>query len=91
MPDVTDRPYSYRHDPAVPAFDDARALFVFDGVCVLCSGGASRLMRIDRKRRVNFTPVDSPLSRALCRHYRVDPNKTYLLVAGGRAFTKTRG
>ena len=28
-------PYSYRADPAVPAFDDSRPLFVFDNVCVL--------------------------------------------------------
>ena len=33
--------YAYRDDPDVPKFDDSKALFVFDGVCVLCSGGAS--------------------------------------------------
>jgi hypothetical protein len=46
MPELSAQAYSYRGDPIVPPFDDRRALFVFDGACVLCSGGASRLMRL---------------------------------------------
>jgi len=57
MPEVSAQAYSYRGDPAVPPFDDRRALFVFDGVCVLCSGGASWLMRFDRRPKVNFTSM----------------------------------
>ena len=34
MPEVSRSRASYRTDRAVPAFDDSRALFVFDGVCV---------------------------------------------------------
>jgi hypothetical protein len=45
MPDLPHAPYSYRANPAVPAFDDGRALFVFDGVCVPCSGGAAFVLR----------------------------------------------
>ena len=60
MPELRRAPYSYRDDPAVPAFDDSTALFVFDGVCVLCSGGAAFLMRHDRHARMNFTPARSP-------------------------------
>ena len=36
---------------------DSRALFVFDGVCVVCSGGASWIMRFDRRPKVNFTSM----------------------------------
>jgi hypothetical protein len=32
------RTASYRDNLEVPSFDDSRALFVFDGVCVLCCG-----------------------------------------------------
>ncbi|PAX07167.1 thiol-disulfide oxidoreductase DCC family protein [Sphingomonas lenta] len=85
------RPWSYRDDPAVPAFDDGRALFVFDGECVLCSGGASRLMRWDKRGRVNFTPTVSPLGAALYHHYGVDPDASYLLVADGRGYTASAG
>jgi predicted DCC family thiol-disulfide oxidoreductase YuxK len=91
MPELPGPAYSYRDDPDVPAFDDRRALFVFDGVCVLCSGGAAFLMRHDRHARVNFTPVRSDLGRALYAHYCVDWNATYLLVEGGRAYTASAG
>jgi predicted DCC family thiol-disulfide oxidoreductase YuxK len=91
MPKLATSRFSYREDPKVPAFDDSRALFVFDGVCVLCSGGAAFLMRRDRGARVNFTPARSELGQALYAHYGVDWNATYLLVEGGRAYTATAG
>jgi predicted DCC family thiol-disulfide oxidoreductase YuxK len=91
MPEVSARPYSYHGDPAVPSFDDRRALFVFDGVCVLCSGGARWLMRFDRQAKVNFTSMQGPLGQALYRHYGVNPDESYLLIANGRAFTASRG
>jgi predicted DCC family thiol-disulfide oxidoreductase YuxK len=86
MPEVSTKAYSYRGDPAVPPFDDTRALFVFDGVCVLCSGGASWLMRFDGHAKVNFTSMQGAL-----RHYGVEPDESYLLIACGRAFTASRG
>lgn len=49
----------------VPDFDDRKALFIFDGICVLCSGGASWIMRHDSKALVNFTPAQEALGRAL--------------------------
>ena len=33
-------PYSYRDDPAVPAFPDDKPVIVFDGYCAMCSGSA---------------------------------------------------
>lgn len=91
MPELSRSPFSYRDDPNVLAFDDDHALFVFDGVCVLCSGGAAFLMRHDRRARVNLTPAASDLRRALYAHYGVDWNTTYLLVEGGRAYTASAG
>lgn len=91
MPELSGRQFSYRSDPSVPSFDDSRALFVFDGVCVLCSGGASLVMRHDQDERVNFTPAQSELGIALYRHFGVDWNETYLLVDQGRAYTASAG
>jgi predicted DCC family thiol-disulfide oxidoreductase YuxK len=91
MPDVAVRAYSYRDDPAVPAFDDAKALFVFDGVCVLCSGGSGWIMRRDKAGKVNFASMQSPLGQALYRHFGVPPDDSYLFVAQGRAYTASRG
>jgi predicted DCC family thiol-disulfide oxidoreductase YuxK len=91
MPDVTREAYSYRSDPAVPAFDDARALFVFDGVCVLCSSGVGWIMRRDRAGKVGFASMQSALGQALYRHYGVPPDDTYLFIRDGRAYTASRG
>jgi predicted DCC family thiol-disulfide oxidoreductase YuxK len=75
----------------VPAFDDSRALFVFDGVCVLCSRGASWIMRHDSNALINFTPAQDRLGRALYTHYGVAMDESYLLIADGRAYTASRG
>lgn len=91
MPEVSQRPYSYRDDGAVPAFDDGRALFVFDGICVLCSGGASWIMRHDRQGRVAFTPAQEALGQALYAHYGVEMDESYLILVDGRAYTASRG
>lgn len=91
MPEVSTSPFSYRDDRTVPAFDDSRALFVFDGVCVLCSGGASWIMQHDKKASINFTPAQATLGRALYIHYGVAMDESYLLIADGRAYTASRG
>lgn len=82
--------YSYRNDPAVPDFPDA-PLFVFDGVCVLCSGGAAFLMRHDREGRINMASAQSPLGRALYAHYGLALDDTYLFLHRGRAYAKSAG
>jgi predicted DCC family thiol-disulfide oxidoreductase YuxK len=83
--------FSYRDDPAVPPFDDSRPLFVFDGFCVLCSGGASWLMKHDREGRIALTSAQGDIGSALYRHYRIAMDETYLLLRDGRVFTKSEG
>lgn len=91
MPEISSTPFSYRRDPAVPKFDDSKPLFVFDGICVLCSGGASWLMKYDKQARVNFAPAQEALGQALYAHYGVIMDESYLLIANGHAYTATRG
>ena len=82
--------YSYRDDAAVPRFDDAHALIVYDGVCVFCSHAMTAIARGDPRRHFQFASAQSPLGHALFRHYGLDPEtfKTVLLLADGRAFGK---
>jgi hypothetical protein len=54
--------------PTRSPFDDSRTLFVFDGACVLCSGGASRLMRLDLRAKLNLASMRGSLGTALYRH-----------------------
>ncbi len=82
--------YSYRRDPAVPAFPDDKALLVFDGVCVLCSGLARFILKRDHGLAFRLTTAQSPLGQALMRHYGLDPQRleSNLVIADGRAHAK---
>jgi len=88
---MTREPFSYRDDPAVPDFDDSRPVFVFDNVCVLCSGGAGFIMRHDKAATIAFTSAQDALGQALYAHYGLDWNETYLFLADGRATTHSSG
>jgi len=91
VPELDRDPYSWRADATVPSFDDTRPLFVFDGQCVLCSGGAAFVMRHDDGGRVLMASAQSPLGRALYGHFGVALDDSYLFLWRGRAFTKTAG
>lgn len=88
MPELGRPSYSWRDDPAVPDFDDAKPLLVFDGVCVLCSSSSAFVMRRDREGRINLASAQSPLGEALYRHFGMAADDSYLFLRGGRAFTK---
>jgi predicted DCC family thiol-disulfide oxidoreductase YuxK len=83
-------PYSYRADPGVPPFPDDKALIVFDGVCVLCSGFARFVLKRDRHFAFRLTTAQSPLGQALFRHYGLatDDFETNLVLADGRPHAK---
>jgi predicted DCC family thiol-disulfide oxidoreductase YuxK len=78
-------PYSYRSDPAVPAFADDRPVIVFDGHCVLCSGGAQFVLRHDTRGRYRLLAAQTPLGDALYRHFGLAPNDydTMILIEDG--------
>jgi predicted DCC family thiol-disulfide oxidoreductase YuxK len=82
--------YSYRSDPAVPAFADDKALLVFDGVCVLCSGFARFILKRDKRFAFRLATAQSPLGQALFRHYGLDAEtfETNLVLADGIPYAK---
>jgi len=79
--------YSYRDDPAVPVYPDAKALIVFDGVCVMCNALARFVAARDSKDEFLFTQAQSALGQALFRHYGLNHTEfeTNLLIVNGRA------
>lgn len=90
----SDRPaYSFRQDPQVPAFDDARLLVVLDGACGLCSATARRIARLDRDDRVRLCTAQSPLGQGLMVHYGFAPDDpdSWLLIEDGHAFGGLEG
>lgn len=86
-------PFSYRGDPAVPAFPDDRPVIVFDGQCVFCSAWARLVLRFDRRGVFRLLPAQTPLGDALYRHYGLDPDhyETNILIENGVARFKADG
>lgn len=85
--------YSYRGDPAVPAFADDHPVIVFDGECIFCSGWVNFVLRHDRQGRYRFLTAQSPLGAALYRHYGLDSRnyETNILIEDGLAYLKSEG
>ncbi|WP_274626611.1 thiol-disulfide oxidoreductase DCC family protein [Arvimicrobium flavum] len=77
----------------LPAALGDRHLVVFDGVCVLCSGFARTIMRLDRHDRFRFTTAQSPLGEALFRRFGlpVDDYETNLVLVDGVAHLRMEG
>ena len=85
--------FSYRSDPAVPAFPDDRPILIFDGHCVLCSRFVQFILRTDRKRRFRLLAAQTPIGAALYRHLELNPTdyETNILLEDGRAWLKSEG
>ena len=89
----THEPYSYRRDPAVPAFPDDRPVIIFDGICLMCSGFVQFILRHDRKRSFRLMAAQTPTGTALYRHFGLDPvsYETNILIENGCARFKSDG
>jgi predicted DCC family thiol-disulfide oxidoreductase YuxK len=68
-----------------------RPLFVFDGVCVLCSTGANFIMRHDPEGRVQFASAQSDLGRAIYQRMGLAIDSSYLLLDRDGTHAKTDG
>lgn len=66
-------------------------IFVFDGHCVLCSTGASFIMRHDPEGKVRFLSAQSSLGMAVYAHFALPLDASYLLITPAGTFTKTTG
>jgi predicted DCC family thiol-disulfide oxidoreductase YuxK len=66
-------------------------IFVFDGYCVLCSTGASFVMRHDPRGKVRFLSAQSSLGQAVYAHFALPLDASYLLITPEGTFTKTTG
>lgn len=90
---MTYAPYSYRADTSVPAFDDSEPLLIFDGHCVLCASGVQWMLARDPHGGSRFAVIQSPLPRALYRHYHLDADlfDTFMVLSNGIAHVKWRG
>jgi predicted DCC family thiol-disulfide oxidoreductase YuxK len=68
-----------------------RPLFIFDGVCVLCSTGVGWLMRQDRRGGLQFLSAQSDLGQAVYRYLGMELGDSYVLIDAEGCHTKTDG
>lgn len=66
-------------------------LWLFDGVCNLCTGSVQTVLRLDRKGVIRFTPIQSPYGRKLAVAHGIDPEQpeSFLFLDHGQALAKT--
>lgn len=85
----TNKPYSYRDDPSVPAFEDAGPVVFMDGECVICSRSARVIARLDRANEFRICATQSALGRAVMTHYGLDPDDpdSWLYLVDGKPYT----
>jgi predicted DCC family thiol-disulfide oxidoreductase YuxK len=67
------------------------AIVLFDGVCNLCNGSVTFIIKRDPERRLRFAALQSDSGRALLGKVGLprDALDTLVLVEGGRAYTRS--
>jgi predicted DCC family thiol-disulfide oxidoreductase YuxK len=74
----------------LPAELHGGPLVIFDGDCVLCTGFARAVARLDRQKSFRFATAQSPLGASLFRHFGL-PTEVYetnLVLIGGIGYTR---
>ena len=68
-------------------------IWLFDGVCVLCSRGVQYTLKHEKAQTIRFIAIQSDDGRALAREHGVDPDdpETFLFIEKGRALPKSDG
>lgn len=76
--------------PTAPA-PEPDGLWLFDGVCNLCSGSVLTILRLDPAGAIRFTPIQSPYGRMLAAAAGLDPDtpQTFLFFDQGRALGRS--
>ncbi len=68
-------------------------IWLYDGVCVLCSGGVHYTLRHERGHEMRFVAIQSREGRELARRHGIDPDNpdSFLFIENGRALPKSDG
>jgi predicted DCC family thiol-disulfide oxidoreductase YuxK len=67
------------------------SIVLFDGVCQLCNRSVNFIIRRDRGGRFKFAPLQSHIGQECLRQHSLSPDEfdTFVLIAGGRAYTRS--
>lgn len=69
------------------------SVWLYDGVCVLCSGGVHYTLRHERDATIRFVSIQSREGRALALAHGIDPDDpdSFLFIENGQALAKSDG
>lgn len=69
----------------------ARPIWLFDGVCVLCSRGVRYTLRHEKAPHIRFVAIQSDEGRALAERNGLDPDDpaTFLFIENGQVLEKS--
>jgi predicted DCC family thiol-disulfide oxidoreductase YuxK len=73
--------------------NESGAVWLFDGVCVLCSGGVRYVLEHEKHHTMRFVAIQSDEGRALARRHGIDPDRpdSFLFIDDGKALAKSDG
>jgi len=68
-------------------------IWLYDGVCVLCSGGVAYTLRHERDHAIRFVAIQSREGQALATAHGIDANEpaSFLFIEGHQALAKSDG
>ncbi|MCP4562679.1 MAG: thiol-disulfide oxidoreductase DCC family protein [Bosea sp.] len=71
----------------------AAPIWLYDGVCVLCSGGVRYTLLHERDHEIRFVAIQSAEGRALAQAHGIDPDEpdSFLFIENGEALAKSAG
>jgi predicted DCC family thiol-disulfide oxidoreductase YuxK len=77
----------------MPQHRDDAPVWLYDGVCVLCSSGVHYTLRHERDHAIRFVAIQSREGHALALAHGIDPDdpESFLFIENGRALEKSDG
>jgi len=79
------------HPTSAPPLPPNVDLIIFDGLCHLCDGSVSFIIRRDPRNRFRFAPLQSEIARQILTQHHLDTDvlSTIVLIENGVAYTKS--
>ncbi|MDA3854308.1 MAG: DCC1-like thiol-disulfide oxidoreductase family protein [Bacteroidales bacterium] len=67
------------------------AIILFDGVCHLCNGSVNFLLKMDKKERFKFSPLQSPNGQAVLKQHQLSDTglDTFIFIHHGKCYSKS--
>ncbi len=77
----------------MPLPSEDAPVWLYDGVCVLCSGSVHYTLRHERDHAIRFVAIQSREGRALAQAHGIDPDdpESFLFIEDGQALEKSDG